>query len=110
MVHMDSVRLGQASMEKKLERERKRTQKHFYEANKNMQNYHRLFLASQERYDKLVNLASSGGAGSLKVRHVFKQQYTSCIKVGSGGDLGLSREYPKKLLGSKFYSWWNCPE
>ena len=27
-----------------------------------MQNYHRLFWASQERYDKLVNLSSSGGA------------------------------------------------
>ena len=24
---------------------------------------------------------------------VFKQQYTSCMKVGTGGNLGLSREY-----------------
>lgn len=31
-----------------------------------MQNYHRLFLVSQERYDKLANLAGSGGASSLK--------------------------------------------
>jgi len=31
-----------------------------------MQNYHRLFLVSQERYDKLANLASSGGAAGLK--------------------------------------------
>ena len=30
-----------------------------------MQNYHRLFWASQERYDKLVNLSSSGGAAGF---------------------------------------------
>ena len=30
-----------------------------------MQNYHRLFIASQERYDKLNNLAGSGGASAL---------------------------------------------
>ena len=40
---------------------------------------------------------------------VIKQQYTSCVKVGSGGNLGLSREYPKKLFEPMFYSWWNCP-
>ena len=32
------------------------------EATRNMQDYHRLFWASQERYDKLVSLSSSGGA------------------------------------------------
>ena len=31
-----------------------------------MQNYHRLFWASQERYDKLVNLSSSGGAAGFR--------------------------------------------
>ena len=31
-----------------------------------MQNYHRLFYASQERYDKLVNLSSSGGAAGFR--------------------------------------------
>lgn len=31
-----------------------------------MQNYHRLFLASQERYDRLANLSGSGGAASIK--------------------------------------------
>ncbi len=32
-----------------------------------MQNYHRLYsVVSQERYDKLVNLQSSGGAQSIK--------------------------------------------
>ena len=37
-------------------------------------------------------------------------QYTSsCMKVGISGNLGLSREYHKKLSGPLFYTWWNCP-
>ncbi|XP_064613774.1 serine/threonine-protein kinase Nek10-like [Liolophura sinensis] len=66
LVHMDNMSVNQTGLERKLDRERTRTQKHFYEACRNMQNYHRLFLASQERYDKLVNLASSGGGASMK--------------------------------------------
>ena len=31
------------------------------------------------------------------------------MKDGSGGNLGLSRDYPKELFGPMFYSWWNCP-
>ena len=31
------------------------------------------------------------------------------MKVGTGGNLGLSREYHKKLFGPLFYTWWNCP-
>ena len=27
------------------------------------------------------------------------------MKVGSGGNLGLSRAYPKELFGLMFYSW-----
>ncbi|XP_046580410.1 serine/threonine-protein kinase Nek10-like [Haliotis rubra] len=66
LVNMDTLRIQQMSLEKKLDRERKRTQKHFFEANRNMQNYHKLFLASQERYDKLANLSASGGAAGFK--------------------------------------------
>ncbi|XP_071803322.1 serine/threonine-protein kinase Nek10-like isoform X1 [Asterias amurensis] len=66
MQNMDTLRTNQISLEKKLDRERKRTQRHHNEATKNMQNYHRLFLASQERYDRLANLAGSGGASSIK--------------------------------------------
>ena len=29
--------------------------------------------------------------------------------ISSGGNLGLSREYRKKLFGPMFYSWCNCP-
>ena len=31
------------------------------------------------------------------------------MKVGTGGNLGLSREYHMKLFGPLFYPWWNCP-
>ena len=31
------------------------------------------------------------------------------MKVGTGGNLGLSREYHTKPFGSMFYTWWNCP-
>ena len=40
---------------------------------------------------------------------VVKLQYTSRMKVGTGGTLGLSREYHKQLFGPLFYTWWNCP-
>ena len=40
---------------------------------------------------------------------LFKQQYISCMMVGSGENLDFSREYPEKLFGPLFYSWWNCP-
>ena len=46
---------------------------------------------------------------SVSVKEVLKQQYTSCVKVVTGGNLDLSREYHKKQFGPLFYSWWNCP-
>ena len=36
---------------------------------------------------------------SVSVKEVLKHQYTSCMKVGTGGNLDLSREYHKKLFG-----------
>ncbi|GFR67424.1 serine/threonine-protein kinase Nek10, partial [Elysia marginata] len=66
LTKIDDLRISRTALEKKLDRERKRTQKHFVEANKNMQNYHRLFLASQDGYDQLTNLAGSGGAEGFK--------------------------------------------
>ena len=33
----------------------------------------------------------------------------TCVKVGSGGNLSLSREYSKKLVWPLFYSWCNFP-
>ena len=31
------------------------------------------------------------------------------MKVGTGGILGLSREYHTELFGPLFYQCWNCP-
>ena len=46
---------------------------------------------------------------SVSVMEMLKQQYTSCMKIGTGRNLDLSREHHKKLFGALFYSWWNCP-
>ena len=46
---------------------------------------------------------------SVSIMEVLKQNYTSCMKVGTGRNLDLSREYHKKLFGPLFHSWWNCP-
>ena len=46
---------------------------------------------------------------SVSVMEMLKQQYTFCMKVGTGRNLDLSREYFKKLFRPLFYSWWNCP-
>ena len=41
---------------------------------------------------------------------IHSSRIYSCIKVvGSGGNLGLNREYSKKLFEPMFYSWCNCP-
>ncbi|XP_071485306.1 serine/threonine-protein kinase Nek10-like [Diadema antillarum] len=91
MLQMDSLRASQISLEKRLERERKRTQKHYHEATRNMQNYHRLFLASQEKIDRLVNLSGSGGAASLKsdsdVNDVFESADELSSTLGSQPDI-----------------------
>ena len=57
-----------------------------------MQDYHRLFLASQERYDKLVNLASSGGGSSIKVGGPRMSRWVVPVSrwvVQGGGSLEL---------------------
>lgn len=77
--HMDSLQSSQLSLERKLDRERKRTQKHFVEANQNMQNYHKIFHISQERYEKLANLAGSGGASGFKDGNMNDSAYDSQI-------------------------------
>ena len=43
------------------------------------------------------------------VNVLFVASSASCMKVGTGGNLGLSREYHKQLFGPLFYTWWNCP-
>ena len=66
LLHHESVRQKQISLEKKLEKERKRTQRHFSKANDYMQSYQKLFIASQERYDRLANSQSSVADGQRR--------------------------------------------
>lgn len=90
LTHMDNLRISQTALERKLERERKRTQKHYVEANRNMQNYHRLFLASQEGYDKLANLAGSGGAEGLKEQTERIDPFADVSDAGMGSSVAVS--------------------
>ncbi|XP_062925562.1 serine/threonine-protein kinase Nek10 [Mobula hypostoma] len=66
MKYMDDLCTLQITMEKRLDRERRRTQKYFMEANRNVMTYHhQLSMMSREYYDK-SSLGSSSGTGSLK--------------------------------------------
>ncbi|KAM7451535.1 Serine/threonine-protein kinase Nek10 [Porites harrisoni] len=91
LVYVDKLRSNEISLEKKLERERKRTQRHYIEATRNMQNYHRLFYASQERYDKLVNLSSSGGAAGFRTVDATEGSDTVFEAANALAELNLNK-------------------
>ncbi|XP_067915905.1 serine/threonine-protein kinase Nek10 isoform X2 [Heterodontus francisci] len=66
MKYMDNLCTMQLTMEKKLDRERRRTQRYFMEANRNVMTYHhQLSMVPQEHCDK-SSLGSSSGTASLK--------------------------------------------
>ena len=65
--------------------------RHHIEATRNMQNYHRLFYASQERYDKLMNLSSSGGAAGLRTVEASEGSDTVFDGANALTDLHLSK-------------------
>ncbi|XP_050419048.2 serine/threonine-protein kinase Nek10 [Patella vulgata] len=79
LIHMDNLRTNQSSLEKKLDRERKRTQKHVIKSNQNMQKY----LESEERYDRLLQQASS---------HLKNGDDNDVFKTCSSSTDGLSTE------------------
>ncbi|XP_052258729.1 serine/threonine-protein kinase Nek10-like isoform X2 [Dreissena polymorpha] len=58
--HMDAVQAAQVSLQNKLDRERRKTQKHFVESNQLMQGYHRLFASPY----RPCNLGDSQGLGT----------------------------------------------
>ncbi|XP_069814756.1 serine/threonine-protein kinase Nek10 isoform X3 [Dendropsophus ebraccatus] len=69
MRYMDSLSSGQIALEKKLERERKRAQKYFIEANKNTVKYgHRHSSLPCDQYEKssMSSSSSSSGIASCK--------------------------------------------
>ncbi|XP_052046667.1 serine/threonine-protein kinase Nek10 isoform X4 [Apodemus sylvaticus] len=67
MKYLDSLSTSQLALERKLERERRRTQRYFMEANRNAVTcHHELALLSQETFEKASLSSSSSGAASLK--------------------------------------------
>ncbi|XP_039199654.1 serine/threonine-protein kinase Nek10 isoform X9 [Crotalus tigris] len=67
MKYLDGLSNSQLVLEKKLERERRRTQRYFMEANRNaIKCHHQLAVLSQERYEKSSLSSSSSGTASLK--------------------------------------------
>ncbi|XP_074939374.1 serine/threonine-protein kinase Nek10 [Phalacrocorax aristotelis] len=67
MKYLDVLSTSHLMLEKKLDRERRRTQKYFMEANRNAVTYHhQLSLLSQKNYEKLSLHSSSSGAAGCK--------------------------------------------
>ncbi|KAM6141398.1 LOW QUALITY PROTEIN: serine/threonine-protein kinase Nek10 [Phoenicopterus ruber ruber] len=67
MKYLDVLSTSHLMLEKKLDRERRRTQRYFMEANRNAVTYHhQLSILSQKNYEKLSLHSSSNGAASYK--------------------------------------------
>uniref|UniRef100_A0A8C3WXG6 Protein kinase domain-containing protein n=1 Tax=Catagonus wagneri TaxID=51154 RepID=A0A8C3WXG6_9CETA len=67
MKYLDTLSTSQLALERKLDRERRRTQRYFTEANRNAVTCQReLALLSHETFEKASLSSSSSGAGSLK--------------------------------------------
>ncbi|XP_016054347.1 PREDICTED: serine/threonine-protein kinase Nek10 [Miniopterus natalensis] len=67
MKYLDSLSTSQLALEKKLERERRRTQRYFMEANRNAVTCHReLAPLAHETFEKASLSSSSSGAASLR--------------------------------------------
>uniref|UniRef100_A0A2K6U9A6 Serine/threonine-protein kinase Nek10 n=1 Tax=Saimiri boliviensis boliviensis TaxID=39432 RepID=A0A2K6U9A6_SAIBB len=67
MKYLDNLSTSQLSLEKKLERERRRTQRYFMEASRNAVTcHHELALLPHETFEKASLSSSSSGAASLK--------------------------------------------
>uniref|UniRef100_A0A5F9C8N2 NIMA related kinase 10 n=1 Tax=Oryctolagus cuniculus TaxID=9986 RepID=A0A5F9C8N2_RABIT len=67
MKYLDNLSTSQLALERKLERERRRTQRYFMEANRNAVTcHHELALLSHDTFEKASLSSSSSGAASLK--------------------------------------------
>merc|ERR1712159_550880 len=60
MSQMDEVRTRESNLQRKLQREKKRVQKHYHESNRNLQNYQRLFLATNQSAQDYPCIKCSG--------------------------------------------------
>ncbi|XP_069627198.1 serine/threonine-protein kinase Nek10 isoform X2 [Haliaeetus albicilla] len=67
MKYLDVLSTSHLMLEKKLDRQRRQTQRYFMEANRNAVTYHhQLSVLSQKNYEKLSLHSSSSGAASCK--------------------------------------------
>ncbi|NWQ74970.1 NEK10 kinase, partial [Columbina picui] len=67
MKYLDVLSTSHLMLEKKLDRERRQTQRYFMEANRNaVTQHHQLSILSQKNYEKLSLCSSSSGATSCK--------------------------------------------
>ncbi|KAM6176999.1 serine/threonine-protein kinase Nek10 isoform 7-T7 [Erethizon dorsatum] len=67
MKYLDNLSTSQLALERKLDRERRRTQRYFMEANRNAVTcHHELALLSQDTFEKVSLSSNSSGAASLK--------------------------------------------
>ncbi|XP_071591571.1 LOW QUALITY PROTEIN: serine/threonine-protein kinase Nek10 [Heliangelus exortis] len=67
MKYLDALSTSHLMLEKKLDRERRRTQKYFMEANRNAVTYHHQFpILSQKHYEKLSLHSHGSGTSSCK--------------------------------------------
>ncbi|XP_068092287.1 serine/threonine-protein kinase Nek10 isoform X5 [Hyperolius riggenbachi] len=97
MKYMDSLSSNQTALEKKLERERKRAQKYFIEANKNTVTYrHRHPSLPYDLYEKSSMSSSSSSSGIASCKSDFSE--SAIIPVGllqpGSSDKGSTMFFP----------------
>ncbi|XP_062839859.1 serine/threonine-protein kinase Nek10 isoform X7 [Anolis carolinensis] len=88
MKYLDGLSTTQLVLERKLERERRRTQRYFMEANRNAVTcHHHLAVLSQEHYEKSSLSSSSSGAASLKSDFFENTDLPEIFHHSSGKDV-----------------------
>lgn len=104
MQHLEHVRSENQSLEKKLEKERKRTQRHYHKANNCMQSYQKLFIASQEKQDKLASSQQAAALGeALRKRDPFDGNNNSNYRInGAYGEQSVCELNIVKNIGRSY--------
>ncbi|CAI9735694.1 serine/threonine-protein kinase Nek10-like [Octopus vulgaris] len=87
LLHIDCLQLRENSLKRKLEKERSRTQKYFFEAVSNKQNYQKLFVASQEHLNHFSDPASSS-------REEKEGDYDYSVELDYNDNKGNSKKEP----------------
>ncbi|NWX07254.1 NEK10 kinase, partial [Caloenas nicobarica] len=98
MKYLDVLSISHLMLEKKLDRERRRTQRYFMEANRNaVTQHHQLSILSQKNYKKLSLHSSSSGATSCK-REFSENSDLSADNCQSACGKDVERMYEELLV------------